>query len=132
MKYEIGIGIIDAKQNDIPHPFNYNNPRNNNTICLVGFTPFVKGNAKYGSGCKEIKQGDKVNVIVDLQSNPHTFCLAINKLIQPFCVKLIPNRVKFILLFGEKDGEWEFNSLEELAQGIDLSKIEERKCFKYE
>ncbi|KAA6389318.1 MAG: hypothetical protein EZS28_015157, partial [Streblomastix strix] len=75
--------------------------------------------------------GDEVSTIVDLQSNPHTFCLVINKVLQPFCVTHIPDRLKFILLFGSKDSEWEFVSLEELAQGVDLSKIEERRRFIY-
>ncbi|KAA6393559.1 MAG: putative NEK protein kinase [Streblomastix strix] len=80
----------------------------------------------------ELSIYDEVNIIVDLQSNPHTFCLEINKILQPFCVTHIPDRLKFILLFGGKDDEWEFISLEELAQGVDISKIEKRRRFIYE
>ncbi|KAA6362658.1 MAG: hypothetical protein EZS28_041815 [Streblomastix strix] len=112
VKYEIGIGIIDARQKVIPHPFDYKQTFNNS--------------------CNELKWGDEVSVIVDLQSNPHTFCLAINKVLQPFCVTNIPDRLKFILFFGGLDSEWEFISLQELAQAVDLSKIEERRRFKYE
>ncbi|KAA6391630.1 MAG: hypothetical protein EZS28_012844 [Streblomastix strix] len=132
MKHGIGIGIIDVQQNDIPHPFIYSNSRDNNTICLIGQTPYIKGKFKLGSGCNELNQGDKVSTIVDLQSNPHTFCLVINKVLQPFCVMNIPDRVKFILLFGNKDDEWEFVSLKELAQGVDLNKIEQRRIYLYE
>ncbi|KAA6382102.1 MAG: hypothetical protein EZS28_022372 [Streblomastix strix] len=132
VKYGNGIGIIDAKQNGFSHPFDSNNSRDNNTICLIGQTPYIKGKSKLGPGCNELQQSEEVRVIVDLQSNPHTFCLVINKVLQPFCVMNIQDRVKFILLFGGKDDEWEFISLEELAQGVDLNKIEQRRRYKYE
>ncbi|KAA6387503.1 MAG: hypothetical protein EZS28_016970 [Streblomastix strix] len=94
VKYGIGIGIIDARQNDIQHPFDYINTRDNNTICFIGQTPYIKGKSKLGSGCNELKQGDE-------------------------------------LFFGSKDSEWEFISLEKLAQGVDLSKIEQRRRYTY-
>ncbi|KAA6389276.1 MAG: hypothetical protein EZS28_015195 [Streblomastix strix] len=72
---------------------------------------YIKGKSKLGQRCNELKEGDEVRVIVDLQSNPHTFCL---------------------LFFGIKDSVWEFISLEKLAQGVDTSIFEEKRRFKYE
>ncbi|KAA6389666.1 MAG: hypothetical protein EZS28_014810 [Streblomastix strix] len=103
-----------------------------NTIFQINRYPCIKGDRKYGLNCKEIKSGDEVSVIVDLESVPHTFCVKINGGIQPFCVTRIPNRVKFTLIFTDKNDEWEFISLKELDKGPDLSRIEEKNRFRYE
>ncbi|KAA6400879.1 MAG: hypothetical protein EZS28_003589 [Streblomastix strix] len=127
-----GIGIIDARQIEIPHPFNIRSSNNNNSICYFGETVWIKGIGKICSDSEEIKSGDEVSAIVDLESYPHAFNIKINNEIQPFTVISFPDRVKFILTFGTMNDEWEFISLKELDKGPDLSRIEERWRFKYE
>ncbi|KAA6375194.1 MAG: hypothetical protein EZS28_029276 [Streblomastix strix] len=132
LKFQYGVGIIDSTQVDIPHPYDYQGSKNNNTICSIASVPYIKGFPKYGSGSKGIKTDDISSVIVDMTSNPRTFCILINNELEPFCVTSIPERVKFVFLFSNKDSEWEFISLEQINMKIDLSKIEERKKYKYE
>ncbi|KAA6374264.1 MAG: hypothetical protein EZS28_030209 [Streblomastix strix] len=69
MKHQFGIGVVDARQNLIPHPYDYENKNENS---------------------------DEVRIVVDLKSEPHAFFLVINNKIQPFCVMNIPDKVKFM------------------------------------
>ncbi|KAA6372511.1 MAG: hypothetical protein EZS28_031962 [Streblomastix strix] len=114
IKNAAGIGIIDASQTEILHPFIFRSSFSNKSICYIGKTPYIKGLGKINSENQEIKPGDEVRAIVDFESNSHTFSLRINNEIQPFCVTHIPDRVKFILVFSAMNVEWEFISLKEL------------------
>ncbi|KAA6379611.1 MAG: hypothetical protein EZS28_024862 [Streblomastix strix] len=104
MKYQFGIGIVDARQNLIPHPYDYENKNENN---------------------------DEVRIVVDLKSELHTLFLIINNKIQPFCVMNIPDKVKFMFFFSTKDDEWEFVSLRELDRQLDINQIDARRRFEY-
>ncbi|KAA6397859.1 MAG: hypothetical protein EZS28_006614 [Streblomastix strix] len=122
-KYDMGIGIIDGKKTVIPHPFIYQSNKDNNTIFYIKQNVYIKGAGLYSLGNQLIKQGDEITAIVDLTSNPKSFCLKINSVLQPFCVISVPERVKFILYFSNKDEEWEFVSLKEVAEAQNLSHI---------
>ncbi|KAA6387116.1 MAG: hypothetical protein EZS28_017357 [Streblomastix strix] len=127
-----GIGIIDANQTEIQHPFRTNNRLNNNSICYIGKMLWIKGSRKVDSTNKEIATNQSVTAVVDLISDPHTFCLAIDATIQPFCVTHIPDKVKFIFTLGYPSDQWKIISLNESQIGIDLDKFDEKKRYKYE
>ncbi|KAA6377438.1 MAG: hypothetical protein EZS28_027035 [Streblomastix strix] len=119
---QFGIGIIDSNIVEIPHPYQYNVQLDNDSICYVGRSLFIKGTPIVDFNNKEITSGDQVSAIVDLTFQPPAFCLMINNKTQPFSVISVPDR-------NSKD-EWKFQSLEELT-GFDQSGIETKKQFKY-
>ncbi|KAA6353358.1 MAG: hypothetical protein EZS28_051115 [Streblomastix strix] len=127
-----GIGIIDANQSEIQHPFRINNRLNNSSICFVGKMLYVKGIGKIGAVVKEIQNGDQIGIVIDLQRIPHTFSLTINATTQPFCVTHIPDNVKFVFILISMNDEWKFIQLNELKAGVDLSKIDEKSRYKFE
>jgi hypothetical protein len=61
-------------------------------------TLYIKGVRINNLDCKDIKLDDEISITIDFTNIP-TFSLKINKIIQPFCVVNIPNRVKFIVCF---------------------------------
>ncbi|KAA6383653.1 MAG: hypothetical protein EZS28_020822 [Streblomastix strix] len=126
-----GIGIIDARQIEIPHPFYIRSSNNNSSICYIGKTIWIKGIGKVDTGSNDIKSGDEVSAIVDLESDPHSFNIKVNNEIQPFSVISFPDGVKFILTFGIMNDEWEFISLKELDKSLDLGEEDRRKIYKY-
>ncbi|KAA6371079.1 MAG: hypothetical protein EZS28_033394 [Streblomastix strix] len=126
-----GIGIIDARQIEIPHPFNFRSSSSNNSICYIGKTIWIKGIGKVDTGSNDIKSGDEVSAIVNLESDPHSFNIKVNNEIQPFSVISFPDGVKFILTFGTMNDEWEFISLKELDKGSNFNGAERRKIYKY-
>ncbi|KAA6359435.1 MAG: hypothetical protein EZS28_045038, partial [Streblomastix strix] len=127
-----GIGIIDANQTKILHPFRINNRLNNNSICYIGKMLWIKGSGKVDQANKEITSNQSVTAVVDLISDPHTFSLTINAQMQPFCVTHIPDKVKFVFTLGNATDQWKIISLKESQIGIDLDRFDEKKRYKYE
>ncbi|KAA6391136.1 MAG: hypothetical protein EZS28_013338 [Streblomastix strix] len=127
-----GIGIINAKQTQIPHPYLFNKQDRNNTVCYVRDTIYIRGLPQDDSGNTEIRSDEQVTAVVDLKSNPPMFYIVVNNTIQPFCVVNIPDKVQFMLFFSTKDSVWEFVSLKELDHGINITRINSNKRFNYQ
>ncbi|KAA6379570.1 MAG: hypothetical protein EZS28_024903 [Streblomastix strix] len=127
-----GIGVIDADHADIQHPFDTMISGNNSAICYMKDNLFIKGAKKCDLNENEkLNSGDEITAFVDFKRKPRTFSLAIKGITQPRFITDIPNRVKFILIFGYKNDEWQIISLDERNHEVDLSAIEGEQFYQY-